>query len=400
MLSKSFFKEKGKRKKSKIQNFIVLLITNYCLLFTDLMPKVSLGARLFVSHLLVMMVALASFVIIAKVSSPRMFVLRLEQLEKRGLFTVHAARTYLVEGFQNAWNRSAILSIIVGASTAGGLSYLLSKRITQPVKKMKQITQNFAAGDLAERVPESTIPELNQLSVSFNSMASSLGNVEQRRRELISDLTHELRTPLTVVRGYLEELADGTIEGSPELYLRLVRETRRLERLIHDLQELSKAEAGYLSINLKPVNLYPLLASLVEKFADQVLEEGPNLELDCPKDLPLVLADLDRTEQVLVNLLGNAIRYTETGSIIVKAVRDGHHVWVAVIDSGIGISQEDLPYVFERFWRADPSRCSYSGGTGIGLAIARRLVELQGGHIEVESILGKGSIFRFCLSIA
>lgn len=363
------------------------------------MPKLSLGARLFVSHLLVMMVGLGSFIIIAKVSSPRMFVLRLEQLEKRGIFTVRSARTYLVEGFQNAWNRSAILSVIAGAGTAGVASYLSSKRITQPVKQMKQITQKFAAGDLDERVPESDIPELNQLSVSFNSMASSIGGVEQRRRELISDLTHELRTPLTVIRGYLEELADGSIEGNPELYLRLIRETRRLERLIHDLQELSKAEAGYLSINSQSLSLYPLLASLVERFADQLLEEGPTLELKCAKDFPPILADRDRTEQILVNLLGNAIRYTETGTITVEAVKVNRQVWISVTDTGIGITQEDLPFLFERFWRADPSRASHSGGTGIGLAIAKRLVELQGGQIEVASELGTGSTFRFCLPL-
>jgi signal transduction histidine kinase len=364
------------------------------------MPKLSLGARLFISHLLVMMVGLGSFVIIAKFSSPRMFVLRLEQLESRGIFTVRSARTYLVEGFQNAWNRSAILSLIVGTSAAGGVSYIFSKRITKPVKHMKYITQKFAAGNLEERVPESAIPELNQLSVSFNSMASSLGNVEQRRRELVSDLTHELRTPLTVMRGYLEELAEGRIEGTPELYLRLIRETKRLERLIHDLQELSKAEAGYLSINSRSLNLYPLLNSLVARFADQLWEEGPILKLDCPRDLPRVLADRDRTEQILVNLLGNAIRYTETGSITVTTHKQNRQLWISIIDTGVGISQEDLPYVFERFWRADPSRSSHSGGTGIGLAIVRRLVELQGGHIEVESEFGKGSTFRFSLPLA
>jgi signal transduction histidine kinase len=364
------------------------------------MSKPSLGTRLFISHLLVMFVALSCFAIAAKVSSPRMFVLRLEQLEKRGLFTVRSARTYLVEGFNNAWNIGALWSLVVGATAAGGISYLASNRIMQPLKQMKQTVQQFAAGDLEERMPESEIPELNQLGVSFNSMASSLGDVEKRRRDLISDLTHELRTPLTVVRGYLEELADGTIDGTPELYLRLVRETRRLERLIHDLQELSKAEAGYLSINTQSFNLYPLLASLVERFADQLLEEGPILKLDCPPDIPNVIADRDRTEQILVNLLGNAIRYTETGSITVKANKAHHQVWIAVIDTGVGIAAKDLPFVFERFWRADPSRASYSGGTGIGLAITRRLVELQGGQIEVESEVGKGSIFRFCLPIA
>jgi signal transduction histidine kinase len=363
------------------------------------MPKLSLGTRLFFSHLLVMIVGLSSFVVIAKLSSPRMFVVHLEQLEKRGLFTVRSARTYLVQGFQNAWNLSAFWSLIFGVSGAAGISYLASQRIMRPLKKMRQITQNFAAGNLEERMPESEIPELNQLGVSFNTMASSIGDVEKRRRELISDLSHELRTPLTVVRGYLEELADGRIDPSPELYLRLVRETRRLERLIHDLQELSKAEAGYLSINPQKVNLRPLLESLVARFTDQLLEEGPTLQLNCPVDLPLVLADIDRTEQILVNLLSNAIRYTETGSIIVRAWKDNWQVWIEVIDTGVGIAQADLPYVFERFWRADRSRSSYSGGTGIGLAIARRLVELQGGHIEVESELAKGSTFRFCLPL-
>jgi signal transduction histidine kinase len=248
-------------------------------------------------------------------------------------------------------------------------------------------------------MPESAIPEFNELGYSFNRMANSLENVENRRRELISDLTHELRTPLTVVRGYLEELADHRIEASEELFQKMVQETRRLERLTSDLQELSKAEAGYLSINRQPLQLYPLLESLVEKFRDQLLEDGPILQLESPRDLPLVFADLDRTEQILVNLLGNAIRYTENGSITLKAWREKKWLWLAIIDTGIGIDQEDISLIFERFWRADKSRSRYSGGTGIGLAIARRLVELQGGKIEVESELGKGSQFRFCLPV-
>jgi signal transduction histidine kinase len=265
---------------------------------------------------------------------------------------------------------------------------------------MQDITQKFAAGDLTERMPKSEIPELNQLGSSFNRMARGLENVEKRRRELISDLTHELRTPLTVVRGYLEELADGSIEASPELYTRLVRETRRLERLINDSQELSKAEAGYLPINLQAVNLYPLLESLVARFSDQLFDEGPILIFDCSTDLPLVIADLDRTEQILVNLLSNALRYTEKGYIRLCAWRENNYLWIAVVDTGVGISGEDLPYIFERFWRADRSRCRYSGGTGIGLAIARRLVELQGGTIQVESELTKGSILKFSLPLA
>ncbi|WP_309228900.1 HAMP domain-containing sensor histidine kinase [Microcoleus sp. FACHB-831] len=363
------------------------------------MTKVGLRSRLFFSHLLVMIVGVGSFAIISKVYSPRFFVQHLEQLEGTG-FRILYARTYLVRGFETAWNRSTFWSVVVGGTTATLLSYWVSKRIMQPLTQMERSTRRLAAGKLDERLPASEIPEINRLANSFNRMAASLEGVEQRRRELISDLTHELRTPLTIVRGYLEEMADGSIDPSPEIYQQLTKETKRLERLVNDLQELSKAEAGYLPINLQPANLRPLLESLVEKFADQLLEDGPVIRLDCPPQLPLVLADIDRVEQVIVNLLGNAVRYTANGSIIVRVWSEANRLWIAVADTGGGIAPEDLPHVFERFFRADKSRSRNSGGTGIGLAISRRLVELQGGKIEVESQLGKGSTFRFYLPLA
>ena len=365
------------------------------------MPLSNLGlrSRLFLSHLLVMTVGVLSFVIIGKVSSPQFFVLNLEQLEVTG-FRLRYARTELVKGFETAWYRGTVWSVVVSTTAAGALSYWVSKRIMQRLSEMEQITQKFAAGQMDARLPTSEIPELNRLGASFNRMAVSLEGVEQRRRDLIGDLTHELRTPLTVVRGYLEELADGGIEPSPEIYLRLARETTRLERLVNDLQELSKAEAGYLPISVQSVNLRPLLESLVQKFSDQLLEDGPVLRLECPSQLPPVLADVDRTEQTLVNLLGNAVRYTTTGSITVRTWTETNKLWIAVIDTGIGIAPEDLPHVFERFFRVDRSRGRHSGGTGIGLAISRRLVELQGGEITVESQLGKGSTFRFSVPLA
>jgi signal transduction histidine kinase len=353
-----------------------------------------------------MMVAVSSLVIIGKLSSPRFFVLHLQQLEGRGV-TLRYARTNLIKGFETAWNRSTFWAVIAGGTAAGGLSYWVSKRIVQPLTQIEQITQRFAAGHLDERLPPSEIPEINQLTTSFNRMAVSLEDVEHRRRELVSDLTHELRTPLTVLRGYLEELADARIEPTPGVYQQLAKETRRLERLINDLQELSKAEAGYLPIHLQAVNLRPLLESLVQKFSDQLLEDGPLLRLECPDQLPSVLADPDRVEQVLVNLIGNALTYTKTGSITVRAWTEAEgatsrlpQLWIAVTDTGIGIAAQDLPHVFERFWRAEKSRNQHTGGTGIGLAISQRLVELQGGQLEVESQLGIGSTFRFYLPLA
>ena len=361
--------------------------------------KMGLRTRLFFSHLVVMLVGVASLVSISKISSPRFFVLHLERLENQG-FDLIDVRTELVAGFELAWQRSTIWSVLVGTTAAGGLSYWVSRRIMQRLTQMEQITQKFAAGQMDARLPVSDIPELSGLSTSFNRMAASLEGVEARRREVIGDMTHELRTPLTVVRGYLEELADGEIEASPEIYRRLARETRRLERLVNDLQELSKAEAGYLPINIQRVNLRPLLESLVEKFTEQLLEDGPVLLLQCPSVLPPVLADIDRTEQVLVNLLGNAVHYTNEGAITIDVGTEASLLWIAVIDTGIGIAPENLPHVFERFWRADQSRDRHSGGTGIGLTISRRLIELQGGQIQVESELGIGSTFRFFLPLA
>jgi signal transduction histidine kinase len=360
------------------------------------MAKMGLGTRLFLSHLAVMIVGLGTFVTVGRFYSPRLFILHLQQLEGRG-FNLYFVRPQLVQGFDRAWKDGAFWAIAAGGATAGGLSYWVSKRIMRRLEQMEQVTQQMAAGRLDERVPSSDIPELDHLAKSFNHMAVNLEGVEQRRRELVTDLTHELRTPLTIVEGYLEGLADGTIEPDPDVYQRLVRETGRLRRLVNDLQELSQAEAGYLPIHTEPFDLRPLLDSLVKRFSDQVLEDGPVLKLTCPENLPLVVVDPERVEQILVNLIGNALRYTRSGLINVEATATPDCVWVAVQDTGQGIATDELPHVFERFWRSDRSRDRHSGGTGIGLAISRRLVELQGGTIEVNSQLGVGSTFRFSI---
>ncbi len=365
------------------------------------MPRLGLRTRLFLSHLVVMIVGLSTLLTVGKLYSPRLFVLHLEKMEEgSGSNLLTLFRRELMEGFESAWSRGALWSVAIGGTAAGGLSYLVAKRIMQPLIQIEQVTQKVAAGHLEERLPSSEIPELNRLALSFNRMASNLEGVEQRRRELVSDLTHELRTPLTVVEGYLEGLADGTIDPSTDIYQRLAKETARLRHLVNDLQELSQAEAGYLPIRAQKLEVRPLLVSLMQKFSDQLLEEGPHLKLDCPADLPPALADPERVEQILVNLLGNALRYTKEGSITIRAWSQTRQIWIAVIDTGQGIATDELPHVFERFWRSDRSRDRHSGGTGIGLAISRRLVELQGGTIDVQSELGKGSIFRFSLPLA
>ena len=159
----------------------------------------------------------------------------------------------LFDGFEKAWNYSTVGAVLVGGATAIALSLWVASRIAQPLTQMEAIANQFAAGELEERVPYSAIPELNALSSSFNRMATRLEGVEKQRRSLIGDLTHELRTPLTIVRCYLEEFADGRMRPDPEKYYLLIAEMERLERLIDDLQDLSKAEAGHLPLNLLPL---------------------------------------------------------------------------------------------------------------------------------------------------
>ncbi|MDX2270736.1 MAG: HAMP domain-containing sensor histidine kinase [Cyanobacteriota bacterium] len=364
-----------------------------------MLPKISLQTRLLLSHLAVMGVGVGALIVVGRVTSPRFFVTHLEQLEVGGI-NLRLERTDLVRGFELAWTKGADWSVLIGVTTAAGLGFWVSHRISQPLQEIEEVSRRVAAGDLSFRVPPNEIMELDQLGRSFNHMAESLSHIERRRRDLIGDLSHELRTPLTVLEGYLEGCADGTIEATPELFARLGNESRRLRRLVDDLQELSKAESGYLPITLQSVSLLPLLKRTLEKLGSQIGDDGPTLRLEVPSDLALIEGDPDRIEQILINIIGNAIRYTATGSITVAACHQERWVWVSVQDTGCGIATEDLPFVFERFWRADRSRSHASGGSGIGLAITRRLVELQGGRIEVESQLGQGSTFRFCLPMA
>ena len=363
------------------------------------MYQLGLRGRLFLSHIVVMIVGITTLLAVGKFYSPRLFIEHLQTLEYRGE-VLFAVRRSLVSGFESAWNRGAFWSMLFGGGAAVGLSYLVSKRIMQPLLQMQRITTKFAAGELTARMPESEIPELDRFSQSFNRMAIALEGVEQRRRDLVGDLTHELRTPLTIVEGYLEGLTDGTIEATPEIYQRLSRETGRLKRLVNDLQELSKAEAGYLPINAKKFDIRSLLSQLVLRFGDQLIDSEIRLKLEASFDLPRANADPERVEQILVNLIGNALRHTEIGVVEIQACQQKGMILVSVVDTGVGIAAEDLPHVFERFWRSDRSRNRRSGGTGIGLAISKKLVELQNGTILVESEVGKGSTFSFTVPIA
>lgn len=368
------------------------------------MNKLTLHHRLFFSHILSVMLGLLGFSIVSHFSSQHLFSLHLDGLESGGAL-LRSGREDIMEGFAAAWSYSSLLSIGLGAIAAAILSYWSAYRINDSLLEIEQVAYDLANGNLKAKVPTSTIPELARLGRSLSQMVAALKNAEQRRRDMVTDLSHELRTPLTVVRGYLEEIESDRIQLTPDVRRRLVGETKRLERLVNNLQELSQAESGSLPLLLQALNIPPLLETLVERFSAQLMAEGPTLTMQVQPNLPKAWADSDRTEQILINLLGNAIRHTERGSITLKAWCDKNaskteRIWIAVSDTGIGLSASELPHVFDRFWRSASSRQQNSSGTGIGLTITRQLVELQGGEIFAESQLGVGTTFKFWLPTA
>ncbi len=290
------------------------------------------------------------------------------------------------------------LGIGVGSLAIG---FILSRGMSRPLVRLTEATRAVAAGDLSVRVPTDHPGEIGELASAFNRMAEELARADQLRRNLTADVAHELRTPLSVIRGKIEGVLDGVYPATPEHLEPVLDEIQLLTRLVEDLRLLALAEAGQLALEKKPLDVGDLIQDTRVNFGPQAEDRGIMLALDLPAGLPPVLADRRRVGQVLGNLVSNALRHTPAGGCVTLSatVREGE-VEIAVADTGVGISPEDLPYVFERFWRGERSRSREAGGTGLGLAIARQLVEMHGGKIHVESIPGKGSTFRFTLPAA
>lgn len=305
------------------------------------------------------------------------------------------------DNFLNSVNRSLLLASIVAGCVVLILTLLLSNTLLKPIQALTVAASRMEQGDLGQRVRIKTRDEIGELAHAFNTMAESLQESEQLRRNLVSDVAHELRTPLTNIRGYLEALQDGVVEPDTTVIASLYEEAELLSRLVKDLQDLTLAEAGQLHIQRVPVVLEDIIVNAVNGLALQAGGTHPTLFIDVPTDLPLVEADPQRVGQILRNLLTNALKNTPVeGSVSVRARRHENEVEVIVEDTGVGIAREHLPNLFKRFYRADPSRARATGGTGLGLAIVEQLVQAHGGRVTVESGVGKGTRFTFTLPVA
>ena len=290
-------------------------------------------------------------------------------------------------------------AVLAAVLVAVVVSILFSRSIVAPLRAMMSASQRIADGRYDERVSVSGSDELAQLAERFNRMAEQLERTETMRRQLIGDVSHELRTPLTAIGGYMEGLTDGVLPATPETFEQVRVEASRLSRLVDDLQELSRVEAGSYRLDVHPVTLSTLLETTVKRLSHQFDGKQVTLTRNLSPNLPPVLADEDRITQVLTNLLGNALAYTLAGGeVTVSAAKTGDKMLVSVKDNGLGIPAESLPHIFDRFYRVDKSRSrAAGGGSGIGLTIAKALVEAHGGRIWVESTLRQGSTFSFSL---
>lgn len=358
-----------------------------------------LGAKLFLSHFLVFLVAVLTLLMAILVIAPIIFGWAFEPALLLG-----GADDTLAEAFEQTLLYSLLAAGVVATVAAALASLLVSRRLVEPLRYVSAATSRIASGRYGERVPVRDADELGELSQSFNAMARALEEAERRRMEVISDVSHELRTPLSTIRGYMEGLAEGVVEPSQETWTLLYAEFERLGRLVDDLRRLSRAEAGQLDLSMAPMSPAEAVRLAVGGMLPLFDEKSVELKSAVSEDLPSILADVDRVVQVLSNLLSNALRHTpDGGRVVVKAEASGDDVTFEVTDTGTGIAPEHLERVFERFYRVDKSRSrgEARGGSGVGLAISRALVEAMGGRIRVDSPgLGEGATFVFTLPVS
>lgn len=297
-------------------------------------------------------------------------------------------------------------AIWAGTLVAAGVGVLvalwMTSRIVKPVIALTAAARAATRGLPLPLVAVAGNDELAELSRAFNRMAVRLAEEDEQRRRLFAGIAHELRTPLSVIQGTLEGILDRVVEPTPERIATLHSQTVLLKRLITDLRDLSLAQAGHLQLNRRSIDISGVVRETLEAMAPLADERTVELHLDLPARLIPVQADPDRMRQVVQNLVENALRHTPPGGEVRVHLRSGNGegLHLEVADTGSGIRPEDLPHIFEHFYRADESRARSSGGTGMGLAIVKSLVEAHGGHVGVDSAPGAGSIFTVTLPTA
>lgn len=278
----------------------------------------------------------------------------------------------------------------------------LARTLAQPLRALTAATHRMAHGELEQAVPVTSKDEVGELTVAFNQMSQRVSQANHARRQMTADIAHELRTPLTVVAGYVEAMREGVLAPSPQRLNTVYGEIERLQHLVGDLRLLSQADAGELKVNVQPLAPAELLQQAQAAFAHQAAQKNIQLNLQLVPNLPNLRADEFRLAQVLTNLLSNAIHYTPAGGhITLGAKMENETMVLSVADTGPGIAPADLPYVFERLYRADKARNEADGeaGSGLGLAIVKALVQAHRGTVEAHSVVGRGTTILLKLPV-
>lgn len=297
-------------------------------------------------------------------------------------------------------NKSFLIASGIAIALGLAMSVVLARELTRPLGELTEAAEDISRGEYSRRVEARGGAELSELATAFNSLAEGLETNEKLRRNMVADISHELRNPLAAIRAQLEAIEDGVLEADHETIASLVEDVDVLARLVDDLQQLSQVESGQLVLERMEVDVKEVLEGMSQRFAPQLESSGVTLTVTTEAGLPGVDADPVRLAQVVLNLVKNALGHTPAGgSMALEAVRAGDMVEISVSDTGLGISKEDLPFVFERFYRSEKARERATGGAGIGLTIARSLVEAHGGSISAESEPGSGTRITFTLPV-
>lgn len=313
---------------------------------------------------------------------------------------MHGMTDSAAQEFLARVNRSILLAAAAAGLIALVLGFVLFRQITAPLNGLAAASDRIAAGDLIARAPVQGDDEIARVARSFNSMADNLARSETARRNMLADIAHELRNPIGVISSHLEAMMDGIFPMNQEQITSLHDETLLLSRLVGDLRELALADAGQLTLNRAPTDLVALVERTVSALQTQAKDQQITLTAELANDLPKLNLDAQRIEQVLRNLLSNALRYTPAqGAVTIMLTCEKNFAQVTVSDTGTGIASDALPHVFERFWRGDKSRSRVQGSTGLGLAIAKQWIEAHGGQIGVESVVNEGARFWFKLPL-
>ena len=296
--------------------------------------------------------------------------------------------------FLRRLSKSLLLGSVAVIALALILGFILARSLTRPLGQLTEATRRVASGDLDVKVDVTSQDELGELALAFNRMNERLAQSRDARRQMTADIAHELRTPVSVILGYADGLKEKVIPPSQETFDLIQEQAEQLEHLIEDLRILTQAEAGELSLDFAATDPLPLVERTMAAFEHQAARQDISLRMETEEEIPVIMIDPDRLRQVLSNLISNALQSTQAGGqITTKLAADESRVFISVIDTGPGIAPEDIDRIFQRFFRLDPSRSRDTGGSGLGLSIARSLVERQGGQIEVESEVGQGACF-------